>query len=290
MIEKIILGTVQFGLPYGINNPLGQTPTEECFKILDACKSHGMHCLDTADQYGESQTVLHKYFSHRPDHPFLVSGKFLLSAKSIEDTLQNTLQSLGISSLDTYSFHHFSDFVHAQNSPAVSQALALLRNKGLIKNIGVSIYTPEELAVAAKCDWVNVIQTPFNLFDHDQIRGNSLKLAKKAGKVIHVRSVFLQGLFFMSPDALPEKVRPLAPALHQIQNLAQDHNISIRELALNYALHHPKIDRVLVGVDTHSQLLENISSIRPEFSETLKSKIEEFRVGDMAYLDPRSWK
>ena len=60
-MSKIALGTVQFGLNYGISNTNGQVPPEEIARILDYCKLNGIDTLDTAQGYGESEKVLSQF-------------------------------------------------------------------------------------------------------------------------------------------------------------------------------------------------------------------------------------
>lgn len=58
MPSKLALGTVQFGLEYGINNQAGQVSPEAIARILSECRLHGVDTLDTARTYGTSEAVL----------------------------------------------------------------------------------------------------------------------------------------------------------------------------------------------------------------------------------------
>ena len=57
-MRKIALGTVQFGLDYGITNHSGQVSIDEVKNILDYAKHKGIDTLDTAARYGNSEQVL----------------------------------------------------------------------------------------------------------------------------------------------------------------------------------------------------------------------------------------
>jgi len=59
--SKIVLGTVQFGLDYGINNIHGQVSEDESFSILKFAWEHGIDTLDTAHSYGNSEKVIGNY-------------------------------------------------------------------------------------------------------------------------------------------------------------------------------------------------------------------------------------
>ena len=55
---KLALGTVQFGLPYGITNQQGQVPSDEVARMLKLAAASGIDTLDTASTYGTSESVL----------------------------------------------------------------------------------------------------------------------------------------------------------------------------------------------------------------------------------------
>ena len=56
--NKIGLGTVQFGMDYGVSNTKGKTPDIEVSKILEYAKKEGLLYIDTAEAYGCSEEVL----------------------------------------------------------------------------------------------------------------------------------------------------------------------------------------------------------------------------------------
>src|SRR5262245_15412125 len=58
LIKKIVLGTAQFGMAYGIANAKGQVPEGEVSKILKLAYAKGIKRLDTASAYGQSEEVI----------------------------------------------------------------------------------------------------------------------------------------------------------------------------------------------------------------------------------------
>ena len=58
MSSRIILGTAQFGIPYGISNKKGKIPKKEIFKILDYAFRKNIRYLDTASGYGKSEQII----------------------------------------------------------------------------------------------------------------------------------------------------------------------------------------------------------------------------------------
>ena len=67
-MAKLCLGTVQFGMNYGVNNQIGRQPTwQESFEMLDYALENGIDTIDTARAYGDAEIVLGEYFKNRKD-------------------------------------------------------------------------------------------------------------------------------------------------------------------------------------------------------------------------------
>lgn len=284
-VSKLVLGTVQFGLEYGINNSVGKPSKKNCFEILDQAKAHGISELDTADAYGTASEVLKEYFQMNPNS-FKVMGKFSNdSSKSIGDYLDISLGRLGLTKLDGYYFHRFSDFLNFKDYDQVSA----LKKMGKLEKLAVSLYTNSELEIAVNHPEVNIIQLPFNLLDRSHQKIELLKKAKLLNKEIYIRSAFLQGLFFMNPEKLPAGLQGLKPALLKIQELAATYKLTLEEMCLNYALHKNYIDKIIIGVDSTIQLEKNIKSIHERFPIELEKEIELIQVENEELLNPANW-
>lgn len=250
--KKIGLGTVQFGLNYGISNKNGKTTRQEVENILRFAKKNNIDLLDTAIAYGESEKVLGLVGVKS----FKVISKFLPMDESnltITQQLQNSLYSLKTSSLYAYLAHQPKDIL---KSPAQWKELADLKESGKIGKIGFSLNEPEVLEEILKRKIIlDIIQVPYNYFDR---RFEELmKMLHEQGCEIHSRSTFLQGLFFKKPETLPSYFNLAKKALHEVRN-------STNYLAgslLRFVLEKKFIDKVIVGVETKLQLEENIKSL-----------------------------
>jgi aryl-alcohol dehydrogenase-like predicted oxidoreductase len=286
-ISKLILGTVQLGLPYGINNTTGKPDLQESLAILETAQRSGIEALDTADAYGDSQRVIAEF--HKNHRPFKILSKFKFSDsnRDLESCLKKTLSQLGCSFLDTYSFHSFQDYLTFQDKSLLKE----LQREGKVEKWGVSIYSNEEFEQAIEFDAIDVIQTPFNLLDNMNKRGALIKKAKQRGKTVHVRSVFLQGLFFKTPENFPAQLQPLMPEIQLLNDLAKAHSLSMQEMALQYALSIPEIDGVLFGIETVEQLKQNLISLqKSRWSTELTSAIHEINCSHVELLNPANWK
>lgn len=283
--NKIILGTVQLGIPYGINNSSGMPSLEEAFEILDNAFHAGIDSLDTAEGYGESQKIIGKYFKLHPENKFKILTKFKINSTSVKKQFEKSSLELATDTFECFSFHNFNDI----NSGLAIDEILELKAKAKIKKIGVSVYGNEDFASAIDVDFIDVIQLPFNLLDNWSCRGELIENAKTRGKEIHVRSIFLQGLFQKKIDSFPIALQKLIPAIEELNLIAKALNISITQLAVKYALSFKEIDCVLVGVDSPDQIIELNSLEKNKLDQTILESITNIKV-DNTLLDPRNWK
>jgi len=288
MVEKLILGTVQLGMSYGVNNSTGMPSETEAEAILNSCWEKHLHTLDTAEAYGVSQEILGHYFRKNQDRRFKVISKFSFlpgESSSIQTGLERTLETLGISSVDGYLFHRAQDFFDSQ----ARKTVVGLKNKGAIKQIGVSVYGVDEAEKIVELGGADIIQMPFNLLDNWSRRGKAITQAQAAGVSVHVRSVFLQGLFFKPTESLSAKLKPLAPALERLRAIAKQAQVEVNEMALRYALGFSEIDRVLIGVEKEAQLHKNLSCLKGPLSKETVDAINRIELENPQLLDPRCW-
>jgi len=289
MVNKVILGTVQFGLDYGVNNINGIPSDAGISEILDLAFEKGIRYLDTAEAYGDSQNRIGKY--HRTSsNKFNVITKFSSKERSlpndIEQRIISNLNILNIQSLYCYMYHSFKDFelyfgLH-------QKSLLRLKSKGKIKKIGVSVYSNKELEKVLDFKDIDLIQLPFNLLDNNQLRSDALCKAKIMGVEIHSRSVFLQGLFFKSISDISSNLYKLSPYLDKINQLKIKWNLTTEEIALKYVLNKSYIDNVLIGVDSPTQLLSNLSAICRD-SLIPHEEIDNILVLEQELLSPVNW-
>ncbi|RMG77940.1 MAG: aldo/keto reductase [Bacteroidetes bacterium] len=284
-MNKLILGTVQFGLNYGINNPKGKPEKETVFQILDYAYDQGIRLLDTADAYGNAAPLIGE-FHRTTGKKFDVITKFTLGSGKSPDP-RSALRLLDVDSIWGYLYHSFEDFVQY---PEVLGELKKWQNKGFIQHIGLSVYTNEAFETAIETDAIQLIQLPFNLLDNERQRGDLIKKAKARNKIIHTRSTFLQGLFFKDADHLPPKLSPLRADIGRIQSLAHSHNMDVATLALRYVAANPLVDQLLIGVDNLDQLKTNLKALQEtSLPPELVHQINSIAVQDAALLNPSTW-
>ena len=289
MNSKLILGTVQFGLDYGINNTKGKPSKENIKSILDSAYNSGIQLLDTAEAYGDSQNKIGEYHNNSTNK-FNVITKFNSNTEgfslNIIERVYNNLKILDVDKLYCYMFHSFDDF--NKYFEKYRKDLLILKRDGIINNIGVSLYSNDELESVLKFNEITLVQLPFNLLDNNNKRGDILKKAKAKGIEIHTRSAFLQGLFFKNTSEFTVKIKPLGPYLNLLNDLCDEH-YKMNDLALNYVCNQKNIDKVLIGVDNVQQLASNMLSEKKMITKELTNNIEVIDVKETKLLNPSNW-
>jgi aryl-alcohol dehydrogenase-like predicted oxidoreductase len=290
MINKIILGTVQLGLNYGINNKSGKPSLENAFEILHTAHDNGIRILDTAEAYGDSQEVIGEFQKSNPSKKFKIITKLnanmALKQNDLIDIIKQNCETLNTNSLYGYMFHNYQSFIE---NKSFYKDLVVAKEMGLIENIGISLYSNEEiLDIIKNYKEFKIIQTPFNLLDNESKRKSILLEAKSKGIEVHTRSAFLQGLFFMPQSKLPIKLKELKKDLNTLELLKKDYNISTEELALKYVLEKDYIDNVLIGVENVPQLITNINICKSN-QVIPHSIIDNIDIKDNNLINPSKW-
>ena len=250
--HKLGLGTVQFGLPYGISNTSGQTSAEEVSRILQTASEHSITVLDTASAYGNAEAVIGK----NNLQSFNIVSKYITPSpgNSIEEQLQQSVENLQVKKLYGYLAHRPAEIL---NDKEQWKILKEFQQKGLIQKIGFSLNTTEELQTLLNKNFIpDLVQVPYNYLDN---RFGTLMIdLKERGCEVHTRSAFLQGLFFKDINTLPSFFETVKPLIKKVQQ--QTKNIS--GSLLHFVASKPYIDKVIIGVDNAQQLLINIRDLK----------------------------
>lgn len=261
-ISRISLGTVQFGLPYGIANRDGQVTRPVAKSMLQLAVANGIDMLDTAIAYGESETCLGEVGGQNfnlvtklpqlPDCLDDIGGW-------VQDQVAGSMARLKVDNLYGLLLHRPEQLLSA-NGKALYDALQQLKELGLVKKVGVTIYAPSELDVLATRYRFDLVQAPFNLVDRRMSTSGWLRRLKDNGVEIHTRSAFLQGLLLMRLADIPKKFIPWSELWNKWQAWLLHHNVTAVDACLAFPLSIPEIDRVVVGADSVSQLEQIINA------------------------------
>lgn len=287
-MKKLILGTVQMGIDYGINNSLGKITLENSHEILLEASKAGISIIDTAEAYGNAHKVIGEFHKKYNDINFKVITKiphhFL--TKDLKNKIKNYISILEVRNIEILMFHSFESYLKNKESIHILNELKL---EGIIKNIGVSVYTNRQIEQLINDEFITVVQLPFNLLDNFSIRGDLIKQLKSHNKFVHTRSAFLQGLFFKKYDRDNKIMNNLKNELMELNKIKEKANCTMEELALSYCINQPYIDNVIIGVDSLQHLKSNIMGSKFLLRESEIKHINSIKVRDLDLLNPSLW-
>lgn len=253
MLEKLALGTVQFGLNYGISNSVGQVSETEVNSILNFAKGIGIYFLDTAQTYGTSETVLGQINLDS----FQIVSKFNQFPDGSCDpaiSLSQSLAKLRLNNLYAYLAHH-ADLLLSNTE--IWKKLVGEKDKGSVKKVGYSIYTTEQLQNLLDQNMIpDIVQIQYNVLDRRFEPW--LEILHELGVEIHTRSSFLQGLFFL--QELPEMFNEIKPFVDELREIYPTQELLVGAL-LKFCLQCSHIDKVVIGVQSAAQLEFNINAV-----------------------------
>lgn len=284
---RIALGTVQFGLPYGIANQAGQVTRQEAKAMLQLASANGIDTLDTAIAYGESEACLGEVGIERfklvtklpalPDDCIDVSGW-------IQRQVAASLARLGVNAVHGLLLHR-SEQLLGSNGGALYRALQDLKDSGVVQKIGVSIYAPSELEAISKRFRLDLVQAPLNLVDRRLHTTGWLQRLKNDGTEIHTRSAFLQGLLLMPQAAIPLKFAQWGELWHRWHQWLAEHDVSAVRACLAFPLSFPEVDRMVVGADSVGQLEQIIGATLDAVPDDLPN----LRCEEENLINPARW-
>jgi len=253
-IQKIGIGTLQFGQNYGVANKTGKLLTRDIQLIKKLAIKNKIKTIDTANVYGDSEKRLGEINFSKFNLVSKLPGTtpYTNRYKWVLDSLNSTLKKLNVKKI--YGMHiHSTKFLLDKKGASIYKGLAYAKKIGLIKKIGVSIYTEEELKRIISKYKIDLVLLPFNIFDQRLLKTNILKKLKDKNIEIHSRTTFLQGLLLMKMSELPKKFYKYKKYFKNWENLCKKYNMSKYEICLKYALSNQYIDKVIVGIDSAKQ-------------------------------------
>ncbi len=258
--------------------------------ILSEARRCGITILDTASLYGNAEAVL----GTNPLQTFRVvtkTPKFATQVITDEQALQIThafhrsIKKLSSQNIYGLLVHHAGDLLVPGGGKLVA-AMMELKERGLVRNIGVSVYHGEQVDAVLKVFKPDIIQLPISVLDQRMLLNGQLERLKKAGVEIHARSVFLQGLLLMPLDQVPAYFDPVRPLLSRWNAAARDQNMTLVQAALSFVRDIPYVDTVLVGVES----LEQFQSCLEDFSTGESFDASNLACNDPLFVNPALWK
>ncbi len=290
---NIGLGTVQFGMRYGVTNQNGVPSPDEIAQILELAAEKGLRTLDTASLYGESEAALGRCLPS--GHSFSIvtkTAKFKEcrtdseKKKLLEESFDRSLSLLKQDSVEALLFHDPDDLMGAGDQ--IYQAALQFKKQGRVKKVGVSVYTSQQIETLMQRYPLDIVQLPINVLDQRLIQTGALSLLKKKGIEIHARSAFLQGVLLEEPRRLPSYFDSVRSHLEKMHEEMRASGFDRLQTALGFLSTLQELDCVLVGVSSKAEL----AGILQAFERRPKQEInyKKFLFNDESILNPSVWK
>ncbi len=288
-ISPMTLGTVQLGMNYGIANDGGKPSLEKSFAILSQAVQGGITSLDTARAYGNSEEVIGAFLKESGRKDLCITTKIphFKGEGSLEsyvvESVEGSLERLGVEKLASVMLHAAGDlFEHGEK---IVSALEGLVRRGYVEKVGVSVYGALEIDELLKYDALQVTQIPMSIFDQRLIVCGALDRLAKRGVEVYVRSVFLQGLFFLDPDAVTDPIltTEAVPYIRLLREIAEREGMTVAQLAVGFLRDLEGVTSLVLGADAPEHVKQNLSYFStPALSEkTLAELKKEFASVDV---------
>lgn len=293
---ELCLGTVQFGMDYGIFNQK-RPSLEDSLACIDYAVNNGISAIDTATAYGDAESIVGIYLkSNAPVRKNLfISTKLLPNildgvdksnyVKTIRENLQKSLKTLNTDYVDAYLLHSAR---YAFNDE-ILDALAQVQKEGLARKVGVSVYEPEEAFACERNSNMSFMQLPYSVLDHRMKKSGVF--ANAGNCEIHSRTAFVKGLVKLKSENVPEYLEKAKPVLEHLENVCKLSGYSRIELAINYVKRERAISHLVIGIRNLQQLKEDIEIFNRDIDESIFEIIEkEFADVDADIVIPSLWK
>lgn len=291
---RLVLGTAQLGMPYGIANRTGQPDLATAVSIIKTAWDNGIREFDTAQAYGISECILGKAIRKLGiSEQIKVITKLSPSLDVKESTAIHQSIEKSIYHLDVPSLYGL--MLHRENwldmmDQSFSNALEELVKQGTVQHLGVSCYSPLKALQALESDLFDMIQAPANVLDRRFETAGVFDIADIKHKKIYIRSVFLQGLLLLDLGNLPPHLSPSIPILKEYEHLCNRYGISRMQAALLFVKEKYPKTAIVIGTETSAQLKENLSTWSRHLPRNLFQDLSAtFEHIDESFIDPNRW-
>lgn len=285
---NLALGTVQVGVEYGIANRIGKPDLEQSDAILRTAWEAGIRYFDTAQAYGESESILGAFFSRNSDC-IIESAKIVTKLPpdfsahpelGLQSAVLASREKLQCERLYGLLMHREEDI--RSLTPSLLHAVNQLQERGVMKHFGVSCYSPEMAKQALEMDAITTLQIPSSVFDYLRWKP-VIQLAQEKEKELFIRSVYLQGLALMPPSEVPAHIPGAKDAVTYFVDFCETHQVSRDHFALAYIQHRAPCGIPVLGAENPEQVRRNSEIAR---KNSIGSAL--FDEWDRVYISPHS--
>ncbi len=284
-INKLGLGSGQFGLDQQAG-ARGRPRDQEAREILAIAARSGLSVLEVGRHPNSAEITLGQVLPKpQPFRLTVTTVRPDRGADLVEAELRGQLARLGVSSVDAILAPSATD-LFSPHGPELWDRLRKLRDEGLCRQIGVSVYASDDPVGLAKRFKPDLVQAPASLLDQRMLIDGTLSELAGMGIEIHLRSIFLNGLLFLPPDRAPNHLKAAAGRISRARRLIAEGRSDPLQAALGFALSRPEASCVLVGVASAAEMSAVVAAA---MSPPPDLDWDEMAIDDPEALDPRAW-
>jgi aryl-alcohol dehydrogenase-like predicted oxidoreductase len=288
LTKRFVLGTANLADNYGINNSniIKNSSFKKIFLFL---KKNRIFFIDTAYSYKNAEKNLSKFnlknFEIISKLPVLQSRKNMDKVENrIINYVYKTLKNLKINHFYALLIHNTKD-LKGKEGEKIFNTLRLLKKNGVIKKIGFSIYSPNELDKYFFKFKPDLVQGPLNIFDQRMLRSGWIKRLNNKSVEFHARSIFLQGLLLKKSKLIPKKFQKFYRIFDKYHSWLRKNNINSFEACLSFVFSIKIVDKIILGIDNVDQLNQIINT------KLIKKKLnfKQLNCFNNKLINPSTW-
>jgi len=291
---RLVLGTAQLGMNYGIANQTGKPDMATARNIVRTAWESGIRYFDTAQGYGDSERILGDIFS---DLGIAKEVRVITKpAPHIDHTNRDELEKALKKSLTTLKLERlYGLMLHRESAldlfdEGLYDTLQSFVEQGLVEHIGISLYSPDKALPALDQGIISMLQVPANICDQRFYKTGLFELAETKRAKIYIRSVFLQGLLLMGKEAITENMKFAVNVIAKVEQLCQMFNLTKQELAMCYIMQKYPRAFIVVGAETQEQLKNNINIWKHSKPKSTTTEVDRvFADLDERIINPTLW-
>ncbi|MDP3174046.1 bifunctional regulator KidO [Phenylobacterium sp.] len=253
-LSKLGLGSGQFALDQLPAAGRGRGRDVEARDILSIAARAGLGVFELTGHSAQAETIVGGIMP-RPV-PFRVVLSTVRPDRGpdvVEAELRAQLRRLGLERCDAILAPTATDLFGPQGL-ALWDRLKYLRDQGLCRRIGMSVYASDDPVGLARRFRPDIVQAPASLLDQRLLVDGSLAELAAMGVEVHLRSIFLNGLLFLPPDRAPSHLKSAASRISRARRLIAEGRSDPLQAALGFALSRPEASAVLVGVSSAAEM------------------------------------
>ena len=287
--NKIVIGSAQFGLKYGVRNKNTEISQSGVNDILRLAYNKNINEIDTAFNYGNSHKKIINFLKKEKRKKFIITTKInikelkLLSKVDLKKKILNFKSNFS-GKCEVNLLCHNQEILHDKNKKILIKFFDFKKKK-LVKKIGVSVYDSKYILKGLNCNYIDIVEAPGNILDQRLISSKFLKRKKNIEKKIYLRSIFLQGILLTNPKTI--KNIKLKSKINVLNQLSKKLKMKKTNLCVNFALQIIKPKKIIFGIDNLKQLNKFIKIKYKKLNNS--NDFKKLLIRDKKIIDPRKW-